>query len=349
MNGLERVVSALTFTEGDYVPAGPLVCGASRRVYGITYDKWAKNGTTAAKCCIQAQKLLGFDGFLGLIDLSVECAGFGQAVEFPIESTPISKALKGEPLIKTVEDYEKLEWYDPRKADRTSQELKWCEHIVKEKGKECAVLGFVYGPAGTLSMMRTLEKMSVDVKKYPSAVKKAIKTINDMLLDYTIAVLETGVHAVVLDVLYASKMIWSRGVYDEFEGEYCTKLADEIRKHNALVVLHNCGFGTYFDTMDKWYKPNAISFHYLPDGVTSLEDLKEKWGKKFTLMGMIDCPNTLYMGTPEDVKRESKKQIEALGKGGGFVLCSGCEFPPNASLLNARAMVEACQENPYKK
>ncbi|MBI2876656.1 MAG: hypothetical protein HYY20_07225 [Candidatus Tectomicrobia bacterium] len=35
--------------------------------------------------------------------------------------------------------------------------------------------------------------------------------------------------------------------------------------------------------------------------------------------------------------------MEDLSRGGGFILASGCEFPPNASLLNARAMVEAAE------
>ncbi|MBM5804672.1 MAG: uroporphyrinogen decarboxylase [Candidatus Verstraetearchaeota archaeon] len=349
VTSLERIVAALTMQEADRVPAGPLVCGAARRVYGITYDKAARNPELWARSLIQSQKMIGHDGFLLLVDLSVECAAWGQSVDYPIESTPITKALKGDPLIKTTEDYEKLEYVDARKANRMKDVIKIAEIVAKEKGKELGVMGFVYGPAGTLSMMRGLDKMSIDLKRNPSAVKKALKVINDVLLDYTVAQMEAGVHAIVLDVLFASKFIWSRSVYDEFEGQFCTKIADEVRKHNCVVILHNCGQATYFDTMIKWYKPTGISIHYLPDGVTSLQDLKEKWGKQTAILGLMDCPKTLYMGTEEDVIREAKAQIEALAPGGGFLLCSGCEFPPNASLLNARAMVEACKMFPYKK
>ena len=203
-----------------------------------------------------------------LVDLSVECAAWGQAVDYPIESTPITRALKGDPLIKTVEDYEKLEYVEPRKANRMRDVIKIADIVVKETGKELGVMGFVYGPAGTLSMMRGLDKLSVDLKRNPSAVKKALKVINDVLLDYTVAQMEMGVHAIVLDVLFASKFIWSKSVFDEFEGQFCTKIADEVRKHNCVVLLHNCGQATYFDTMIKWYKPTGISIHYLPEGVT---------------------------------------------------------------------------------
>ena len=51
----------------------------------------------------------------------------------------------------------------------------------------------------------------------------------------------------------------------------------------------------------------------------------------------------MFLGTPEDVKAECKKQIDALAKGGGYILATGCEFPPNASLLNAIAMMDAAE------
>jgi len=341
---LERVVAALTYKNPDRVPAGPLVCGASRRVYGVTYDVWARDPVIAAKCFMAAQEMIGFDGFLTLIDLSVEPAAFGQKVIYPVESTPLSAAFKGDMLIKSIDDYDKIQYVDPKKADRMRDEIKLCEILVQTKGKEVPTMGFLYGPAGTLSMMRTLEKLSLDCVKNKSVVHKALKVINDVLIDYAKAECETGIPALVLDVLYASKMIWSRKTYEEFEGQYCSKVADEAKKHNTLIFLHNCGHGPYFDTMISWYKPHAISFHYVPDGCKDYYDTKEKYGKQVVLIGQLDNPRVMYPGTPEDVMNHCREQIKAYGPGSGFIIATGCEFPPNASLLNARAVVEATEK-----
>jgi uroporphyrinogen decarboxylase len=51
----------------------------------------------------------------------------------------------------------------------------------------------------------------------------------------------------------------------------------------------------------------------------------------------------MFLGTAEQVKEECKREIQELGKGGGFILATGCEFPPNGSLMNAIAMVEAAE------
>ena len=52
----------------------------------------------------------------------------------------------------------------------------------------------------------------------------------------------------------------------------------------------------------------------------------------------------MMLHTPEQVKEKCKEQIEVLAPGGGFILSTGCEFPPNGSLLNAIAMMEAAEE-----
>ena len=100
---LERIGLALQYKKPDRVPVAPLVCGASRRVLGVTYDKWAKSSEIAANSLLAAQELIEFDGFLTLVDLSVEAADFGQEVIFPENSTPYPNF--DNPLIKTHEDY----------------------------------------------------------------------------------------------------------------------------------------------------------------------------------------------------------------------------------------------------
>ncbi len=42
LTSLERVGLALQYKKPDRVPAAPLVCGASSRVLGISYDRWSQ-------------------------------------------------------------------------------------------------------------------------------------------------------------------------------------------------------------------------------------------------------------------------------------------------------------------
>jgi uroporphyrinogen decarboxylase len=179
--------------------------------------------------------------------------------------------------------------------------------------------------------------------KTPEMVIKAEEVITEVLVDYIKAMAKTGVHAIVLDTLFASQSIMSKKMWKAIEAPFARRLADTIREAGAMVMVHNCGNGIYFDVQMEAMNPVAISYAYLPDDCKDNVELKEKWGDKTTLCGTVSPAQYMFLGTPEDVKAECKKQIEALGKGGGYILATGCEFPPNGSLLNAIAMMEAAE------
>ena len=342
MTSLERVATALQHKEADRVPAAPLVCGASRRVYGVTYAEWAQDGELAAKCMLQAQDLIGFDGILTLVDLSVEAADLGQEMVFPVEDTPHPNY--DNPYIQTPDDYiNKIRPIDPTKAPRMKEMIQYCDILMNERGSTVPVMGFVYAPLGILAMMRSAEGLFRDCMKHKEAVIKAEETITDVLVEYIKALTKTGVHAIVLDTLFASQCIMNKNMWKEIEGPFAKRLADTIRDCGAMVMVHNCGNGIYFDVQMEMMNPVAISFAYTPDDCKDMVEAKEKWGDKTCLCGYISPAQYCFLGTPEEAKQESRRQIEELGKGGGFILATGCEFPPNGSLLNAIAMMEAAE------
>ncbi len=341
MTSLERVATALQFKEADRVPAAPLVCGASRRVYGVTYAEWAQDGELAAKCMLQAQELIGFDGVLTLVDLSVEAADLGQEVVFPIEDTPHPNY--DNPLIKSPDDYYKVERIDVAKAPRMNEMVKYCDVLMNERGATVPIMGFVYGPLGILSMMRGAERLFRDCMKNKEAVMHAEEVITDVLVDYIKAMTKTGVHAVVLDTLFASQCIMKKELWKEIEGPFAKRIADAVREGGAMVMVHNCGNGIYFDVQIETMQPVAISFAYTPDDCKDMKETKEKWGDKTCLCGYVNPAQYAFLGSPADMREECKREIEELGKGGGFILATGCEYPPNGSIMNAIAMMEAAE------
>jgi uroporphyrinogen decarboxylase len=341
MNSLERVATALQHKEADRVPAAPLVCGASRRVYGVSYAEWAQDGEMAAKCMLQAQELIGYDGMLTLVDLSVEAADFGQEMVYPLEDTPHPNY--NNPLIKSPDDYLKIPRIDFEKSPRMKEMVKYCEILMNERGSTVPVMGFIYGPLGILSMMRGAERLFMDCMKHPELVIKAEEVITEVLVDFTKAMAKTGVHAIVFDTLFASQCIMNKKLWQKIEAPFAKILADTTREAGPMVIVHNCGNGVYFDVQMEAMNPVAISYAYVPDDCKDEVEMKAKWGDKTTLVGQIDPATYMFLGTPEQARQECKRQIDLLKKGGGFILATGCEFPPNGSLLNAIAMMEAAE------
>ena len=97
-----------------------------------------------------------------------------------------------------------------------------------------------------------------------------------MLVDYIKAMCKTGVHAVVLDTLFASQCIMSKKMWMEIEGPF----AKTAGRHHSGMRMHGHGpqlrqwglFRCQMETM----KPVAISFAYPPDDCKDMAELKPK-------------------------------------------------------------------------
>jgi hypothetical protein len=75
---------------------------------------------------------------------------------------------------------------------------------------------------------------------------------------------------------------------------------------------------------------------------TDMAKVKETLGKNACLIGNVSS-SMLKLGTPQDVRDYTKKLIDTVGKGGGFILGNGAFFD-EAKPENVKAMVDFARE-----
>jgi len=340
MTPLERFMAAVQFKETDRVPCTPLVCGASRRIYGCNYEEWSTNARVGARSLLQAQNLLGFDAILTEIDLNVEAADLGQKTIFPPDDQACSDFQNS--LIKKPEDYvAKIKPVDPSKTERMSEHIRMCDILMNEGGNRVPVFGFVYGPLGVLSVLRGPELLFSDCMQYREEVQQALSVITDVLGDYIRALAKTGIHAIWMETLFGCHKQMSKKFWLETEGVHLRRLAEIVRECGLKLIAHSSGVDFYLDAHMETMAPDAISCAWLPDGFSDWSEVKQACAGKVCIIGHVHPIDVLYLGRPEEVREECKKQIKELAQGGGFVLAPGWEFPYDASLLNAKAMMDA--------
>jgi len=342
LTSLERVSLTLQRKEVDRPAASPLVCGASYRVLGSSYDEWSTNTDVAVASLLSAQDLIGFDGFLLLVDLSVEAADFGQEIIYPKDSTAYPDF--NNQYIDTMADYKKLKKVDPRKTPRMKGVVDIIKALSKDRGDSVAILGFVYGPLGVLSQIRGHQNLFKDLIRHPDEALEAVELITDVLVEYATAQVEAGAHSVVIDPLYSSSTVLSIKTWEKFEGPFLKRIADAVRSAGVPVSIHNCGGGVYFDEVIKWADPIAISVAHPAHGCKTWEEHAEKWGQKVITIGVADPADIGINFTYDEVLQDCRRQIELFKKyNAGFILSTGCEFPPNGNLLHAKGMIEAAR------
>jgi len=338
LSSIERVLAAIRHKETDRVPVATIVCAGGRQLSGISFPDYARHADKGAHAFVDALEFAGGDVIVLLLDLSVEASDLGQKLEYPHNSTP--RPDYANPAIRDLDDYDHIQPITLTNAPRMSEYIRLCHNVVKKVGFRSIVSGFIYGPLGVLAMMRGAENMFKDCVLHPNKVKRACESITEVLIEYADAQCKTGVSAVTIDTLFASKNGVSKKLWEEIEGPFSREISRKIKENGLLTGVHNCGHDLYFDAQIKFMEPDLISFAHLPDDCATPKEMKDRYGKYITLVGYVPTP-LLVHGTAKEVMEECWRQIDDLAPGGGFILAPGCEYPPNIPLTNAIAMVNA--------
>lgn len=346
MNSMERVVGTLMRTGADRTPVYPILAGVTRKLVGASYEEWSTNSQVCADAFYKSVKEFDLDTVVTLIDLSVECDAWGQKLIF--HENDAAHPDHNDLVIKEIDEYANIKKVDYRNSKRMMMHIDVCDRLVKKANGEFPVVAFVFGPLGVLSMLRNQQDMYMDIYDDPDAVRAAAREINETLKEYVNAIIDTGVNAVMFDTLFSSGAIMAKEMWKEMEGDLAKELADVCHKRGCLVMIHNCGERIYFDAQIEAMNPCAISFLHVPDDCKDYADCKKKYGDKITLIGCVPPP-MVVLNTDEEWAQECRNEIDILGKDGGFMLATGCEYPSGSDFTKAKIMVDIAKTyNPHK-
>lgn len=337
MNSAERVAAVLSGRQPDRVPVYPILCGINRKLVGADYPTWSTNAEVCAAGFLKTVEKFDIDCVVTLIDLSIECDAWGQKLIFP--ENEAAHPDYANMVIQDIDDYAKIQKVDYRQSSRMMMHIDVIKRLAAElKGKK-PIVAFVFGPLGTLSMLRNQQDMYMDLYDDPNAVKEACWHVAETLADYVGALCDAGADAIMWDTLFASGSIMSKAMWKDMEAAQMSMLGKVVRDHGCLNMIHNCGQKIYFDAQIEAVQPAAISFLYPPDDCSSFAECKQKYGDKVALIGAV-TPANAVIGTDEEWDKQCTDQIDAMASGGGFMLATGCEYPANASFDRAQRMID---------
>ncbi|MBQ0104596.1 MAG: uroporphyrinogen decarboxylase family protein [Armatimonadetes bacterium] len=341
MTSLERVSLALSHKEPDRVPVYPILSGVSRLLTGASYYDFARDPKVMADCMGAVTEKFDLDIICTLTDLSVEASDFGQELEYPDTEAARPTANR---FIKDSDDYGKIKVIPM--GDRMKENVEAVKILSQKYGKEKPIVSFVFGPLGVLSMLRGQADMYLDLLDDPDAVKQAVQNITDTLYEYCDRLIDAGSHAIMFDTLFSSASIMRKTMWAEFEGVFIQPLCEHVHKRGAMVMIHNCGNGIYFDRQIEFMAPEGISFLYPPDDCKDFAECKKRYGNVTTLIGCVN-PTWLPSASAKEIEEECIKEMDIMAPGGGFVLATGCEYPANLSFDAASVMAETAKKYKY--
>lgn len=116
------------------------------------------------------------------------------------------------------------------------------------------------------------------------------------------------------------------------------RLWDRIRSAGKVVYLHSCGdvqpiVGELIDMGVNMLQPIQ------PESM-DIFALKREYGRHLCFAGGISTQWTLPYGTPEHVRAETRRCLDVMGKGGGYVAAPAKPILPGVPIENAVALID---------
>ena len=342
MTSLERVNAVLKGEVPDRVPVFTCGNGIIRHMLGVSYGQMMQDVRLISSAMLQWQDLLGDDRVMAYLDMMVEAAGFGQRMIYQADQPAYSD--KDDLLIKTPDDYLKLERYDVEKAERIRMTLDVAEILYDKRGETVPVAAIVAEPLVVLGLLRGMEALLMDCIRHPEAVMKGLDVATDVVIDYVRALGKRGVRFIVNCHDYGNRSIMSEKLWMKVQSEHLKRLNNAVRDAGMALVVHNCDAVPYIDAaFDDLGGCDMYQAAALPPSCADWAEYKQKYGSRAVLFGQW-WPTELAAFDYDQVKAKSKQMIEDLGEGGGFILGPTCEFPSHGPIANAKALVDAARE-----
>lgn len=243
--------------------------------------------------------------------------------------------------------FERLD-YDPEEM-----RLDFEAGLRNKKRYHDAGLPFMYGgmlpaPFDMLAFGRGLMEFFTDMFEIPEKISEVMNLIMDEYeaehLQEVRRTIEEGkargeeTMYTVAPCVQANCGLLGRKLFEQFGWPLLERQAKFILDQGGYVFFHMDAKWTAFLDLFTGFPKGRCLFD--SDGGTDMEKLRDTLGDRMALTGCVS-PATMAFGTPEEVYRECRRQIEEMGD--SFILAPSCTLPANMPRENVDAMYAAVQ------
>lgn len=119
------------------------------------------------------------------------------------------------------------------------------------------------------------------------------------------------------------------------------KMLKPLREKGIPIYMHCCANLT--DVIPMIIDMGIKAIHPIQPNCNDIYALKKEYGDKMSFVGNMDLAGVLSFGTPEEVVEDTKKHIDKLAPGGGYVVASSHSITDDVPPENYLAMIETAQ------
>ncbi len=256
---------------------------------------------------------------------------------------------------ETVADIEAYPWPDPLDPARFVGMKEAAHHVIHNEQRAFVLERMSSGMWEHAMWMTGYEKFFIDMIANKPLVHAIMSKILEIKMQYWEKAMETiGEHEFLViscadDLGHQRGLLVSLEMYKEMIWPYHKRLFEFIKskaKGKAYIFFHNDG--AIYETIPLLIEAGVDilnPWQVSPAGMDDTAKFKREYGRELTIWGgSCDTQRILPFGTPQEVRDETRRRIEDLAPGGGFIFAPihiiQSEVPPE----NIVAWWETLQE-----
>jgi uroporphyrinogen decarboxylase len=256
---------------------------------------------------------------------------------------------------KTLDDLENYPgWPDMNDPTRVAQVRAEAAQLAAANEYAIMATPWLLFPLERAFHMVTMENFMMSMIENPDFVRLLLHKVTEScktLMGHFLRELGDNVDIIKIgdDLGTQNSLLMSPKMYREFLKPFHADYIAFIKaRTNAKVFFHTDGdvfplIGDFIEMGVDILNPIQTSAGKMAD----LPALKQRYGQNIVFCGAIDTHTVLPTGTPEAVRQEVRRVIEALGPGGGYMLATVHTIMNNVPAENVLAMVDAVLEFGY--
>ena len=334
MNSYERVMKCLRFEEPDRVPLAEFLI--DRSVYTALlpeareqYDFDLKAGFDVLSARA-AYKTVSDDGTVFVDEWGITYHRNKEAVSHPVKGPLAETAGLGGFRVP-----------DPDNPERLSN----LPVLVKAHKKDRAIAFGLRAMFLWAANLRGLDNLLADLLLEPAFASDLLDTILEAQIRLARNAVRAGADIIIEtdDYAFNNGPLMSPETFEEFITPRLSRIVQAVHAEGGYFLKHTDG--NIMKIMPSFLKAGIDGLQSIdPIAGMDIGEMKEKYGKKISLWGNIDCGNLLKDGSREDVRAAVRDCIKRGAPGGGFVLMSSNSIPNSAKPENYAALLEAGRE-----
>jgi uroporphyrinogen decarboxylase len=305
--------------------AMPITTSVGMELIGKPLGSVFRDGQVQSECIVALARKYPSVAALTQMDLSVEAEAFGAPVRFSDDEAPTVAS----PIVRDMAGVEAL--VVPRiGAGRTWEYIRAARLAAGQLGDR-PVLGGTIGPFSLACRLMDMGELMSATRRDPDLVHALLEKITEFLAAYAGAFKEGGANGVLIAEPAAGLI--SPAFCQTFSSDYIKRVVDTVQDDTFVVILHNCGNTSGQITAMLYTGAKCLHFGNAVD----MNQIMPQLPKDALGFGNVDPLKVIRLGEVYDVKSKTLELLEQMGKYRNFVLSTGCEVPPGATIENLDA------------